>query len=49
MLGTIHWMTPTDAVPALCIEMRSPVVVTGFWAMTHQLGKGFHNPLALSL
>jgi len=35
MLGTIHWMTPTDAVPALCIEMRSPVVVTGFWAMTH--------------
>ena len=29
MLGTIHWMTPTDAVPELCIEMRSPVVVTG--------------------
>jgi hypothetical protein len=22
-------MTPTEAVPELCIEMRSPVVVTG--------------------
>jgi hypothetical protein len=29
ILGTTHWMTPTDAVPELCIEMRSPVVVTG--------------------
>ncbi len=29
ILGTIHWMTPTDAVPELCIEMRSRVVVSG--------------------
>ena len=28
MLGTTHWITPTDAVPLLCIEMRSLLVVT---------------------
>ena len=29
MLGTTHWMTPTDAVPVLCMDRRSLPVVTG--------------------
>jgi len=29
MLGTIHWMMPTEAVPLLCMDRRSLDVVTG--------------------
>jgi|HubBroStandDraft_1064217.scaffolds.fasta_scaffold03222_6 phosphate/sulfate permease len=29
MLGTTHWITPTDAVPLLCTVMRSLLVVIG--------------------